>query len=66
MHDHLVHQSLPHNHDYRDIRDDVDYVRNLIEPLRTKYSDVSISFCIAAARHLYRIPDALSFVSPLD
>ena len=47
------------NHDYRDIRDDVDYVRNLIEPLRTKYSDVSISFCgaEAAARHLYRIPD---------
>ena len=34
------------------------------EPLRTKYSDVSISFCgaVAAARHLYRIPDCPDFV----
>lgn len=40
------------NHDYRDIRPDVDYVRDLIERVRSDYPDVTLKFsgAVEAAR----------------
>jgi len=46
------------NHDYRDIRPDVQYMRELIAEVRQKYPDVQICFAgaeEAARRHIERI-----------
>tara|TARA_B110000003_G_scaffold248807_1_gene260735 strand:- start:61 stop:1422 length:1362 start_codon:yes stop_codon:yes gene_type:complete len=47
------------NHDWRDIRPDVEYIRDIIDNVKENYSDVKIKFSGAneAAQHLVRLKE---------